>query len=107
MAKYSTLATLVNDAYSSRSGFARNSSGQWWADKLPCADVYGPESDYWVICVGHVSTEMFRVVVDGDGAPVRVLPIDSGWGSTTDRCGVRKITDGAGISTGYRELFGC
>ena len=64
----STLGTLVNDAYTSRNGFARNSSGQWWADKVKGDQVYGPESDHWVICVGHVNTEMFRVVVDGDGS---------------------------------------
>ena len=101
----STLGTLVNDAY--KNGFARNSSGQWWADRMMPFESYSPEADNRVICVGHVNTEMFRVVVDGDGAPVRVIAIDSGWGSTTDRGGVRKITDGAGISTGYRELFGC
>lgn len=103
--KRSTLGTLVDDAY--EHGFARNSSGQWWADKVTGDKAYGPESDYWVICVGHVNTEMFRVVTTWEGDPVRVLAIDSGWASTTDRCGVRKITEGAGISTGYRELFNC
>ena len=103
--KRSTLGTLVDDAYVH--GFARNSSGQWWADNVAGDQPWGPEANYRVICVGHVDTEMFRVVTTWEGVPVRVLPIDSGWGSTTDRCGVRKITSGAGISTGYRELFGC
>ena len=100
----STLKNLINDAY--RAGwrsYASASAGRWQAE------AYSREafSDDTVIGVWHHGTELIRVVMDKNGVASKVIPIDSGWGSTTDRCGVRKITDGAGISTGYRELFGC
>lgn len=101
----STLKNLINDAYKAGPfGHASASAGRWEASMYTPA-AYG--SDVRVIGVFHHGTELIRVVMDENGAASKVVPISSGWGSTTDRCGVRKITDGAGISTGYRELFGC
>ena len=101
----STLKNLINDAYKAGVfGHASASAGRWQADMYTPA-AYG--SDVRVIGVWHHGTELIRVVMDENGVASKVIPIDSGWGSTTDRCGVRKITDGAGISTGYRELFDC
>ena len=103
--KRSNFKNLISDAYREGcGGYAAASDGKWQAEMhTPAA--YG--SDARVIGVYHFGTELIRIVVDGHGAALRVIPIDSGWGSMTDRCGVRKITAGAGISTGYRELFNC
>jgi hypothetical protein len=49
---------------------------------------------------------MFTVHLNGDDTWGRIEPIDSGHGSTSDRCGVRRITTGAGVGIGYRELYG-
>jgi len=34
-----------------------------------------------------------------------VEAIDRGYGSMSDRCGVRRITEGAGVGIGYKELY--
>jgi len=85
--------TVVDDAY--RQGTATAST--WTCNK----------SDYDTVSVVHHNTHMIDIIFDAHFNAVKVVPINAGWGSTTDRCGIRKITDGAGISTGYRELFNC
>ena len=101
--KQSNLRNLARDAWREGVGsYASASNGRWQAEMhTPAA--YG--SDTRVVGVYHHGTELIRVVFDGDGVATKVIPIDSGWGSTTDRCGVRRITEGAGVSVGYRELF--
>ena len=101
----SNLTNLVRDAI--RHGEATASSGKWRAYRSPCergkSNPYGWARDpYYAVEVWHHNTAMFRVYQDG-----AVAPLDTGWGSTTDRCGVRKITSGynGDGGTGYRELF--
>ena len=108
--KRSNFKNLISDAYNEGwRSHAGASIDTWWPQGKWQAEAYPrePYSDNTVIGVWHRGTELIRVVLDGHGAALRVIPIDSGWGSSTDRCGVRKITAGAGISTGYRELFNC
>ena len=86
--KQSNFKNLISDAH--RHMEAAASSGRWQAFFTgPGVDVY------------HFRTHMFTFLNDGT-----VGPVNPGWGSTTDRCGVRRITEGAGVSTGYRELYG-
>jgi|10_taG_2_1085330.scaffolds.fasta_scaffold95565_1 hypothetical protein len=87
-------------------GEAKASAGRWTARR-----------DGWSVIVTHYSTDMIRVVFDDVPVktsawgwqnvtqPVFVEGIDEGYGSSSDRTGIRKITSGAGVSTGYRELF--
>ena len=97
--KATNLANLVDDAV--RHGEASASSGRWRAYKtLTYRDsIY--MSDRYAVEVWHHNTAMMRVY-PGD----RVIPRDPGYGSTSDRCGVRRITEGAGCGIGYRELYG-
>lgn len=53
------------------------------------------------VTVWHYRTPMFTVNPRGE-----VLPINAGWGSQSDRCGVSRILAGAGIHTTYRALYG-
>lgn len=102
--KNSNFENLVWDAF--MDGKAKASAGKWTARR-----------DGESVIVTHYSTDMIevmfdQVLVDGQALgwhhvtkPVLVVPIDRGHGSSSDRSGIRKITSGAGISTGYGELF--
>lgn len=62
-------------------------------------------SDGDTVSVWHYSAHLVDVVVVSESGGVscyNVIPVNPGYGSTTDRCGIRKIT-----GWGYRELFGC
>lgn len=84
----SNLKNLVRDAFVH--GEASASDGRWYAWH------FGGAVGVW-----HYRTHMFNVTRDG-----QVIPVNPGWGSMTDRAGVRRITDGWGCSVGYRELYG-
>ena len=100
----SNFANLVWDAFID--GEAKASAGRWTARR-----------DGESVIVTHYSTDMIRVMfaqvlVESQvwgwhnvTKPVFVEGIDEGYGSSSDRSGIRKITSGAGISKGYRELF--
>ena len=88
--KQSNLTNLVIDAV--RHGEASASDRKWQASYTD-----------GIVSVYHFSTHMIDVARDGT-----VTPVNPGWGSTTDRCGIRKITagyNGPNGSVGYRELF--
>jgi len=88
--KQSNLTNLVVDAI--RHGDASASGRKWQASYTD-----------GTVAVWHFSTHMINVARDGT-----VTPVNPGWGSTTDRCGIRKITagyNGHHASVGYRELF--
>ena len=84
----SNLSNLISDAH--RHMESQASAGKWRAYFT------GRGVDVW-----HHATHLFTFLNDGT-----VVPINAGYGSTTDRCGVRRITQGAGASIGYRELYG-
>jgi hypothetical protein len=88
--KRSNLTNLVVDAI--RHGDASASGRNWQAHYTD-----------GTVAVYHFSTHMIDVARDGT-----VTPVNPGWGSTTDRCGIRRITagyNGPNGSVGYRELF--
>lgn len=55
-----------------------------------------------VVEVWHYGTMMFEVIV---GVIAVVIARDSGWGSVSDKQGVRKITAGYGAEVSYAALF--
>ena len=88
--KRSNLTNLVVDAV--RHGEASASSRHWQASYTD-----------GIVSVWHYATHMIDVTRGGI-----VTPVNPGWGSTTDRCGIRRITagyNGHQGSVGYRELF--
>ena len=88
--KRSNLTNLV--IYAVRHGDASASCRNWQASY-----------NDGIVSVWHHATHMIDVTRDGT-----VTPVNPGWGSTTDRCGIRKITagyNGPNGSVGYRELF--
>ena len=94
--KQSNLTNLVIDAC--RHGGASASGRKWQA--VVCLGGRG-ERPY--VAIWHFNTHMIDVTRGGI-----VTPVNPGWGSTTDRCGIRKITagyNGHEGSVGYRELF--
>ena len=92
MARRSNLTNLIYDAFNSEGG-ATASNRNWIATRM---------GNY--VGVEHHGTHMFNVSRAGV-----VEPVDSGHGSTSDRCGVRRITAGFGCGgpqgVGYRELY--
>jgi hypothetical protein len=97
--RVSNLSNLVADAVRYREASA--SSGKWRAyrDIPACSDEPDPHGE--LVSVWHHATRMMVVWPN-----VAAIPLDPGYGSTTDRCGVRRITEGAGCGIGYRELYG-
>ena len=98
--KRSNLTNLVADGF--QHGEATASNGRWRAVlRWPSDD---PERrGRQVVEVWHRGTYMLYLARDG-----AVTPINSGYGSTRDRCGIRRITagyNGHQGSVGYRELF--
>jgi len=94
--KQSNLTNLVADAW--RYGSSSASNGKWRASINTCA-----------VKVWHHGTHMFdcRMGLSGMPASAGVTPVGPGYGSTSDRCGVRRITEGAYVEgIGYKELYG-
>jgi hypothetical protein len=88
--KESNLTNLVVDAV--RYGDAQASSRRWLAHYRDGV------TEVW-----HRGTHMIDVARDG-----AVTAVNRGYGSTSDRCGIRRITagyNGHEGSVGYRELF--
>jgi hypothetical protein len=88
----SNLSNLVADAF--RHGEASASDRKWQAFRFG-----------GIVGVWHYDTRLFDVTCKAPDGGGRVVPVDPGWGSASDRAGVRRITDGWGCSVGYRELF--
>jgi len=104
--KSSNLSNLVQDAVNHRQASA--SDGKWVATLVWGDPVFSPQM---VVQVWHHGTHMFDAHMGLRShelsAREHVVPVDSGHGSTSDRCGVRRITEGAyGESIGYKELYG-
>ena len=86
----SNLSNLIPDAISYFEASA--SDGKWRAYFTG----YGVD-------VYHYETHMFTFLNDGT-----TVPVNPGVGSTSDRCGVRRITSGpqgGEFSIGYAELY--
>ena len=92
----SNLANLVDDGF--WAGHATASGGKWTATR---------ERGSWIVEIRHHGCHMIDVWISNVGHyhAHYVRAVHPGYGSTSDRCGVRRITEGAGVSTGYRELF--
>ena len=86
----SNLSNLISDAH--RHMESQASAGKWRAYFTG-----------WGVDVWHHSTHLFTFLNDGT-----VVPVNPGHGSTSDRCGVRRITEcgGRAEGIGYRELYG-
>ena len=88
--KRSNLTNLVIDAV--RHGDASASGRKWQASY-----------NDGIVSVWHHATHMINVTRGGI-----VTAVNPGHGSTSDRCGIRRITagyNGQDGSLGYRELF--
>lgn len=85
-----TLRTLVTTARKAKSGKAQASEGRWKAVRHDDG-----------VCVYHYHTQMILITPDND-----IVAINEGWGSRTDKRGVREIARGVGIITSYNEIFG-
>jgi hypothetical protein len=98
--KQSNLTTLVAHAF--MYGESSASGRKWRAvRRWPSDDPEGRGRE--LVEVWHHATHMIDVTRDGT-----VTPVNPGHGSTSDRCGIRKITagyNGPNGSVGYRELF--
>ena len=84
-----TLRTLVTTARKAKSGKAQASEGRWKAVRHDDG-----------VCVYHYHTQMILITPDND-----IVAINEGWGSRTDKRGVREIARGIGILTSYNEIF--
>ena len=85
-----TLRTLVTTARNAKRGRALASEGRWKAVR-----------HHDGVHVYHYTTEMIRITPDND-----IVAVNEGWGSMTDKRGVREIARGVGILTSYNEIFG-
>ena len=93
--KQRNLASLVDDAF--YHGDAQASGYRWRAERHRMS-----------VVITHHSTPMFKVWFSPTAIDIRatsVEAIDRGHGSMSDRCGVRRITEGAGVGIGYKELY--
>lgn len=87
-----SLEKLVETAESY--GKATASDGRWWAERS-----YNWDGDT-IVTVGHHSTVMLRVyTVQGE-----VCPVSMGYGSMTDKCGIRKVLRNV-TGQGYAEVY--
>jgi hypothetical protein len=101
--KSSNLSNLLQDAVNHRQASASN--GKWVAVLVQGDPVFDLGM---VVEVFHHGTHMFDASMGciGQSAHVAVTPVDPGHGSTSDRCGVRRITEGAYVDgIGYKELY--
>jgi len=98
--KQSNLSNLVAHAF--MHGEASASAKKWRAVcRWPSDDPEGLGRQ--VVEVWHFRTHLISLTRTGE-----VTAVNPGWGSSTDRSGVRKITagyNGPDGSVGYRELF--
>ena len=85
-----TLRTLVTTARNAKRGRALASEGRWKAVR-----------HHDGVHVYHYTTEMILITPEND-----IIAINEGWGSMTDKKGVREIARGVGIFTSYNEIFG-
>ena len=85
-----TLRTLVTTARKAKSGKAQASEGRWKAVRHDDG-----------VCVYHYHTQMILITPDND-----IVAVNEGWGSRTDKRGVREIARGIGVITSYNEVFG-
>ena len=96
-------ATLTNLAFHGfKHGRASASGGKW---RALFTHVASPRNhgNVHLVEIWHFNTHKVNITRTGT-----VTPVNPGWGSTTDRCGIRKITavyNGHDRSVGYRELF--
>lgn len=88
-----TLGTLITTARTAKSGKAQASEGRWKAVRHDDG-----------VCVYHHATQMILVTPDNE-----IIPVNAGWGSMTDKVGIRKIAQGIGVFTSYKEIYsdGC
>ena len=95
------LLNLIHTA--AREGQSYASGGKWRANFE--TDPFGESSMSWVD-VWHHNTHMFTVHLnEWNDTWGRVEPVNPGYGSTSDRCGVRRILTGIGNPLGYKELY--
>ena len=102
--KSSNLSNLIQDATEYRRASA--SDGKWVAVLVQGDPVFDRAM---IVEVWHHGTHMFDACMGqkGRSASEAVTPVDPGYGSTSDRCGVRRITEGAYVEgIGYKELYG-
>lgn len=85
-----TLQTLITTARKAKSGKAQASEGRWKAVRHDDG-----------VCVYHHATQMILVTPDNE-----IIPVNAGWGSMTDKKGIRTIARGIGVITSYNEVFG-
>jgi len=85
-----TLQTLITTARKAKSGKAQASEGRWKAVRHDDG-----------VCVYHYATQMVLVTPDNE-----IIPVNAGWGSMTDKKGIRTIARGIGVITSYNEVFG-
>ena len=86
-----TLETLV--AVAESYGESKASEGRWWACRS-----YDDFTGDMTITVGHHATVMLNVT---DGV---VVPLSKGWGSMTDKQGIRKVLKNV-TGQGYAEVY--
>ena len=106
--KSSNLSNLIQDAVEYRRASA--SAGKGVAVLVQGDPVFDRAM---IVEVWHHGTHMFdaRMTETLCDASARsadvVMAVDPGYGSTSDRCGVRRITEGAyAEGIGYKELYG-
>ena len=87
-----TLENLV--AVAETYGESEASAGRWWATRS-----YDEFTGDMTITVGHFSTVMLNIT---DGV---VVPLSKGWGSMTDKQGIRKILRHIN-RLGYADIYG-
>lgn len=98
MATRTCIALLGETA--NRDGEATASGGRWWAYR------YDSETDdHSHVVIGHHSTPMIALHFDGHESAQRVSPIDPGWGSMTDKCGIGEIVRHEKVAGSYAEVF--
>lgn len=85
-----TLGTLITTARKAKSGKATASEGRWRAVRHDDG-----------VCVYHHHTQMILVTPEND-----IVAVNAGWGSMTDKKGIRTIAKGIGINISYNEIFG-
>lgn len=89
--KSASLGTIVATARKRHDGQATASGGRWHA--------YSDDDGDVVVC--HYRTAMLVVHADNT-----VTAISAGWGSMTDKCGVRAIMRGIGSPECYASIYG-
>jgi len=81
---------IAEAARTSRTGTAQASGGAWHATLTESGSVI----------IGHYATSMMEITADG-----RVVPINRGWGSVSDKQGINKILRYEGAGVLYADIF--